>query len=51
MNLNLLKYNSNKFKEWDNFIENNSINGTIYHTQLFLSYHKNKFIDNSIYDI
>lgn len=48
MNLIIKKYENNMIKIWDNFVNNLSINGTIYHTQLFLSYHNNKFEDSSI---
>jgi hypothetical protein len=47
MNLIIEKYDKNKLELWDLF-NNNSLNGTIYHSQLFLSYHKNKFEDTSI---
>jgi len=50
MNLRIEKYNKQKhFDLWDDFVLNRSCNGTIFHTQLFLSYHSNnKFIDSSI---
>ena len=48
MDLIIKKYESSDLKNWDNFVENDSINGTIYHTRVFLSYHKDRFIDSSI---
>ena len=48
MNLDVKKYSVIEFNEWDNFVLNNAYNGTIYHTRLFLSYHKDKFDDYSI---
>jgi hypothetical protein len=48
MSFKIVNYNDNLFNEWDNFIKI-SINGTIYQTRKFLSYHdKNKFLDSSI---
>ena len=45
----LNKYNENEHMEiWDKFIEN-SVNGTIFHTRMFLNYHdRHKFTDTSI---
>ena len=48
MNIIIKKYTDENLFEWDNFVLNDSLNGTIYHTQNFLSYHKNKFKDESI---
>jgi len=48
MKLIINKFNSEDMKVWDNFVINDSLNGTIYHTMLFLSYHKDKFEDSSI---
>lgn len=48
MNLILKKYNKDDFKTWDNFVNNLSLNGTIYHSMNFLSYHNDKFEDSSI---
>ena len=48
MHLKVHKYNNTNFNKWDNFVLYKSLNGTIYHTQLFLSYHGNKFEDSSI---
>ena len=48
-----MKYDIKKYDNtinldiWENFIET-SINGTIFHTRKFLSYHNDKFIDCSI---
>ena len=47
MKLTINKYNGS-LEKWDNFVLNDSLNGTLYHTQTFLSYHKNKFLDSSI---
>jgi len=47
-NMIVVKYDDNYYKDWDKFVLN-SINGTLFHTRKFLSYHeKNKFIDSSI---
>ena len=48
MKLTINKFNSEDMEVWDNFVMNDSLNGTIYHTMLFLSYHKDRFIDSSI---
>jgi hypothetical protein len=49
MDLIIKKYcKKNDLLVWDKFIINDSLNGTIYHTRNFLSYHENRFIDNSI---
>ena len=48
MKLKINKFNSEDMTVWDNFVMNDSLNGTIYHTMLFLSYHKDRFIDSSI---
>jgi hypothetical protein len=45
--MQIIKYEKKYEKMWDEFI-NNSKNGTIFHTQKFLSYHQDKFIDTSI---
>ena len=43
------KYEDKLKNEWEIFINNESINGTIYHTRNFLDYHpKDRFIDTSI---
>ena len=48
MNITVRKYNKSDFKLWDKFVEN-SINGTIFHRRLFLSYHiDRKFNDFSL---
>ena len=47
MNFEIINYNENFKNEWEQFV-NESINGTIYHTRKFLSYHENKFEDSSI---
>lgn len=48
MKLKINKFNSEDMEVWDNFVMNDSLNGTIYHTMLFLSYHKDRFHDSSI---
>ena len=48
MKIFIKNYKECDLKIWDNFVENETINGTIYHTRNFLSYHKSRFIDNSI---
>lgn len=48
MKLIINKFNFEDSKTWDDFVLNDSLNGTIYHTKLFLSYHKDKFNDRSI---
>lgn len=48
MYIEIIKYNKEYNQLWDNFVLNESLNGTIYHTRLFLSYHGDKFIDSSI---
>ena len=43
------KYNDMFEILWDNFVDNESVNGTIYHTRKFLNYHpKDRFEDRSI---
>lgn len=52
-NYKIVKYNEQYKKEWDLFVNVESINGTFLHTRDFLNYHpKGRFIDNSymIYD-
>lgn len=48
MKLKINKFKAEDMKVWDNFVMNNSLNGTIYHTIKFLSYHKDRFEDSSI---
>jgi len=48
MKLTIKNYEDGDKYIWDNFVEKESINGTIYHTRIFLSYHKERFIDSSI---
>ncbi len=53
INYKIVKYNEQYKKEWDFFVNIESINGTFLHTRNFLNYHpKGRFIDNSymIYD-
>lgn len=46
---NIIKeYDESQLKIWDDFVFNQSLNGTIYHSRVFLNYHKDKFIDSSI---
>jgi hypothetical protein len=47
-NYSVVKYSNESFDLWDTFVKT-SVNGNIYHTRRFLSYHdKNKFEDCSI---
>lgn len=48
MNIFFKKYDKSKLIIWDNFVLERSLNGTIYHTMNFLSYHKDRFNDCSI---
>ena len=48
MKIQINKYNKDSLTKWDDFVMKKSLNGTIYHTMNFLSYHKNKFKDSSI---
>lgn len=49
MELQVVEYINQHDTIWDDFVLNNSANGTIFHTRKFLSYHsKDKFIDRSI---
>ena len=43
--IRVVRYQANQFDKWNKFIES-SCNGTIFHRLDFLSYHKEKFIDN-----
>ena len=45
------KYNDNYENIWDNFVDNESINGTIYHTRKFLNYHQKDRFEDVIYYI
>lgn len=47
MSIELLPYDNNQESLWDAFVEN-SWNGTFLHSRLFLSYHRDRFKDNSI---
>ncbi len=49
--MNIVNYSENYFDEWDDFVENKSINGTIYQTSKILNYHGNKFVDTSNFNI
>lgn len=43
------EYNTTSLSDWDVFINDHSFNGTIFHTQKFLSYHEEgKFKDRSV---
>lgn len=47
--INIKKYTQEDYKIWDDFINNQSINGTFLHTKNFLNYHKEgRFIEASI---
>ena len=46
--ISIKKYRNNYSNVWDNFIKNSN-NGTIFHTQKFLSYHlQRRFNDHSL---
>jgi hypothetical protein len=45
--MQIIKYQKEYQTLWDNFVKS-SKNGTLFHTQKFLSYHKDRFIDMSI---
>lgn len=45
--MDVVSYNSKYMDSWDNFVYT-SRNGALFHTQKFLSYHNNKFQDNSL---
>jgi len=45
--MDVINYDAKYMDTWDNFVHN-SRNGTLFHTQKFLSYHKNKFTDSSL---
>lgn len=48
-NLRIEEYNEKFEEKWDNFILNNSINGTFLQTRNFLNYHPHdRFVDNSL---
>ncbi|MCK4447190.1 MAG: GNAT family N-acetyltransferase, partial [Candidatus Marinimicrobia bacterium] len=48
MPISIKPYEDNYFKAWDKFVWE-SVNGTIFHTRLFLSYHpKDRFRDGSL---
>jgi hypothetical protein len=46
--MEIVAYTSDKAELWDSFVLTGSMNGTVYHTRKFLSYHKDKFEDTSI---
>ena len=49
MSLNVVPYRSEHADEWDRFVLDNSVNGTVFHTRNFLSYHPDdRFTDTSI---
>ena len=49
MDFKIVKYNEEYYDIWNDFVMNQSANGTIFHTQKFLSYHpKDRFKDESI---
>ena len=44
------KYNENMMKEWDDFVEEKSINGSFLQTRRFLNYHpQDRFTDASLF--
>lgn len=46
--MKIIPYSLDKKDLWDEFVEQYSLNGTIFHEQQFLSYHKDRFHDASI---
>jgi hypothetical protein len=45
----IVQYDNTYETQWDNFIHNDSVNGTFLQTRNFLNYHpKEKFVDNSV---
>jgi len=47
--LEIVKYEDKYEKQWDNFVINETVNGTFLQTRLFLNYHpKNRFRDCSV---
>lgn len=44
----IIRYTKEDEKEWDEFVKNNSANGTFLQTRNFLNYHKNRFTDGSM---
>ena len=49
MELNIVKYNDSFENKWDDFIEKESLNGTLLHSRNFLNYHpKDRFEDCSL---
>ena len=46
--MEIKKFTLDYTDKWDDFVNNYSLNGTIYHTRKFLNYHNEKFIDTSI---
>jgi hypothetical protein len=49
MSLNVVPYRSEHADEWDRFVLDDSVNGTVFHTRTFLNYHPdNRFTDTSI---
>src|SRR5471030_1554676 len=48
MDLFIEKFSSESDNKWDNFIEQNSVNGTFFHSIKFLNYHKDRFNDYSL---
>ena len=49
LELRIVEYKSQHDIIWDDFVLNQSVNGTIFHTRKFLSYHsEGKFNDKSI---
>lgn len=48
LNLKIEKYIVGNEEKWDNFVLNQSVNGTFLQTRNFLNYHNKKFIDSSL---
>lgn len=48
MKLRIEKYENHLKEKWDEFVLNDSVNGTFLQSRRFLSYHGNRFLDASI---
>ena len=48
LELRIVKYCDKIQSKWDDFVMNQSINGTFLQTRRFLSYHKDRFVDDSL---
>lgn len=46
--IEIIKYSDSYKEKWDKFVLTSSINGTFLQSRIFLEYHKDKFVDNSL---